>query len=311
MSKTSVVLGAGPMGRAIARLLASRGQSVRIVTRDGRSLSQDVPGQRADLSDKAETIAACRGAAAIYFCAAPPYQRWTTHFKPLQAAAIDAAAASGAVLVAVENLYGYGEAGVLRADAPLRPTTRKGGVRAEMSRELLRAHEQGRAACVAGRATDFFGPEVRMSALGERFWPPLISGKPIDWIGDPDAPHSFAYLPDLAEAYVALAEAPEAWGKAWHMPALPPLTVRALCQAARGPDAAPTRIRVTPNWLLRVVGLFQPAAGELVEMRYVFESRFEIDHSDFDEHFTPRPRSWSDAIKETVEWWSKPPSTGR
>jgi nucleoside-diphosphate-sugar epimerase len=63
---------------------------------------------------------------------------------------------------------------------------------------------------VAGRATDFFGPGVSVSALGERFWPALLSGKPVDWVGNPDAPHSFAYLPDLAAAYVALANTPSA-----------------------------------------------------------------------------------------------------
>jgi hypothetical protein len=69
--------------------------------------------------------------------------------------------------------------------------------------------------------------------------------------------------------------------------------------------AAPTRIRQTPSWLLRAVGLFQPAAGELVEMRYMFDNPFVIDHSAFNEKIGEGRQSWDKAITETVAWWNK------
>lgn len=301
----SVILGAGPMGRAIAGILASRGQAVTAVTRDGRSIGPGITTRKADLSNAAQTIAACAGASAIYQCAAPPYHQWVAAFPALQDAAIAAAEATGAVLVVVENLYGYGVAGTLHEGLPLTATTRKGALRARLSRELLAAHGSGRIRGVAGRATDFFGPGVLMSALGERFWPALLSGKTVDWVGDPDVPHSFAYLPDLAAAFVALAETPAAWGKAWHMPALPPVTLREICEMARPHGAAPTKIRQTPSWLLRAVGLFQPAAGELVEMRYMFDRPFVIDHSAFDQNIGAGRQGWDKALTETVAWWNR------
>ncbi|MDJ0626620.1 MAG: NAD-dependent epimerase/dehydratase family protein [Rhodobacter sp.] len=299
----SIVLGAGPMGRTIAETLAAKKVPVTVVTRDGRAISGDVDVARADLSDPAQTSAACRGADVIYFCAAPPYHQWSTAFPALQEAAIAAAAQTGAVLVAVENLYGYGVAGTLHEGMPLEAKTRKGAVRAQMSKRLLAAHETGEARCVAGRATDFFGPGVPMSALGERFWPALLAGKTIDWVGDPDAPHSFAYLPDLAKAYVDLGERSGTWGRAWHLPALPPISVRELCARVRGSDAT-IKIRKTPSWVLRAVGVFQPAARELIEMRYMFDEPFEIDHSDFDGSVGPTETNWETAINATVAWWS-------
>ena len=158
---------------------------------------------------------------AIYHCAAPPYHKWVAAFPALQKAALAAAEATGAVLIASENLYGYGVAGTLTEDMPLTAATRKGALTGAVYREsLLAAHASGRAQCVAGRATDFFGPGVRVSALGERFWPALLAGKPVDWVGDPDARHSFAYLPDLAAAYVTLAQTPSALGRAWHSTSL-------------------------------------------------------------------------------------------
>ncbi|MEM9715332.1 MAG: NAD-dependent epimerase/dehydratase family protein [Pseudomonadota bacterium] len=300
---TSIVLGAGPLGRAIANQLASDGQTVVVVTRDGRDIGPGIDTRAADLSSVADTIAACESATAIYFCAAPPYHKWQSDFPALQHAAIEAAAATGAVLVAVENLYGYGRAGHLTEELPLTASTRKGAVRADMSKGLLETHASGRAKCVAGRATDFFGPGVNVSALGDRFWPAILSGKPIDWVGDPDVEHSFAFLPDLAKAYIALATTPDMWGSAWHLPALPPITVRELCVKIVGDDPTP-KIRTTPSWILRLVGMFQPAAGELIEMRYMFDHGFIIDHSRFDAHgLGVETRSWDDAIHNTKAWW--------
>ena len=301
--KKSVVLGAGPLGRAIAATLAAQGTPVTVVTRNGRAIGAGVQSAKADLANPAETVAACAGADAIYFCAAPPYHEWPVAFPALQDAAIAAAAKSGAVLVAVENLYGYGTAGTLREDDPLAATTRKGAVRARMSERLLEAHQAGEALCVAGRATDFFGPGVTVSALGERFWPALLAGKAVDWVGDPDALHSFAYLPDLAQAYIALGAQPENWGRAWHLPALPAISVRTLCARICGPDVN-TRIRKTPSWVLRAVGMFQPAARELIEMRYMFDAPLVIDHSEFDARVAAQDSCWDTAIEQTVAWWS-------
>ncbi|MEM8803526.1 MAG: NAD-dependent epimerase/dehydratase family protein [Pseudomonadota bacterium] len=305
----SVILGAGPMGRTIADRLVSQEGNVSVVTRDGRSIGPAVASRRADLSNKEETIAACADADVIYHCAAPPYHQWDKACPALQDAAIAAAEATGALLVVVENLYGYGRAGTLSEDMPLTATTRKGSLRARLSKELLAAHAAGRVRCVAGRATDFFGPGVRMSALGDRFWPAVLSGKTVDWVGDPDAPHSFAYLPDLAAAYVALAETPSTWGHAWHLPALPPMSVREICRMARAPDAEPVKLRQTPSWLLRLVGLFQPAAGELVEMRYMFDEAFVIDHTSFDRTVGTQASGWDKAVAETVDWWQKQTTT--
>lgn len=299
----SVVLGAGPMGRAIARHLAANALGVTVVTRDGRNIGPGIDAAQADLSNAAQTTAVCAGADAIYHCAAPPYHKWDAAFPALQEAALATAEATGAILVVVENLYGYGVAGTLTEDMPLSAKTRKGALRARLSQELLSAHASGRAKCVAGRATDFFGPGVRVSALGERFWPALLLGKPVDWVGDPDAPHSFAYLPDLAASYVSLAQTPSAWGQAWHMPALPPMSVREICEMATAEGKAPMKIRATPSWLLRFVGLFQPAAGELVEMRYIFDAPFVIDHSKFDQTFGDYNGDWAFPIKETLHWW--------
>lgn len=177
-----VVCGAGVLGREIARQLSTNGATVRLVTRSGTPLIPGVEPVKADLSDPASAMAAAKNADAIYFCAAPPYQDWSRRFMALQDGAIAAARHSGAVLVAAENLYGYGVAGELTEALPLLAKTRKGVVRARMSHRLFEGSAARKIRAFSGRASDFFGPGVRQSSLGDRYWPNLLQGKPISWL---------------------------------------------------------------------------------------------------------------------------------
>jgi nucleoside-diphosphate-sugar epimerase len=71
-----VVLGTGPLGLAVARLLAGRGERVRAVSRSGRAdLPEDVEVVTADVAEAAEVGRACDGAAVVYHCANPPYAK--------------------------------------------------------------------------------------------------------------------------------------------------------------------------------------------------------------------------------------------
>lgn len=154
----SVILGAGPMGRAIAETLIAQREAVSIVNRDGRSIGPSIASRQADLSSTEQTIAACKDADVIYHCAAPPYHQWTTAFPALQEAALAAAEATGAVLVVVENLYGHGLAGTLTENMPLTATTRKGSLRARLSEELLAAHAAGSGKMRGRTCYGFFRP---------------------------------------------------------------------------------------------------------------------------------------------------------
>lgn len=307
-SDLNVILGAGPMGRAIASQLLAQGRRVRIVTR--HSAPSGLAGAehlRADLMTQEGAIAACAGAGVIFHCAAPAYHRWEAEFPTLQDNIIAAAVQGKAVLAAVENLYAYGVAGTLNDSLPLTAATRKGRVRAEMTRRLFAAHEAGRIRAVVGRAADYFGPEVRVSAFGERLWQPLLAGKAVPWIGDPDALHSATYVPDFADAMIRLAATPKALGRAWHIPSPAARTPRAFIAAAAGLAGVQVpKISRFPPLMLRAAGLFQPAAREMVEMLYSFDHPFVIAHEDYDRSFGTPATGWDKALAATLGWWRGP-----
>jgi len=288
-----VVVGAGPVGRAVVASLRTRGVEPVVVTRSGTV----VPGARsrtADVADPAGLGAALADAAVVYQCSQPPYHRWPQEFPAHQAAIVDATAAAGAILVAAENLYGYGPvAAPLTEDLPLVASTRKGAVRAAMWRDLEAAHRAGKVRVVAGRASDFFGPGVGASAVGDRFFGPLAKGRAVQVVGDPDRRHTYTYVPDFGEALVRLGETPAAWGRAWHVPNAPTVTTREF--AARAATAAALdrepRLRAVPRWQVRALGTIIRPLGEIVEMLYEFEEDFVVDHSAYaallGDHATP------------------------
>lgn len=300
---THVVLGAGPVGRAVVAALVARGIEPLVVTRSGT----EVPGalaRAADVADPTQAVAALAGAEVVFQCAQPEYHRWPEEFPALQAGIVDAAATAGALLVVAENLYGYGpHDGPLTDDLPLAATTRKGRVRAELWEALEAAHRAGRLRVVAGRASDFFGPGVEGSAVGDRFFGPLVAGKAAEAAGDPDRLHSYTYVPDFGEALVRLSATPAAWGRAWHVPNVPTGTTRALAEQAAALAGTEGRVRTFARWQLRLVGLFVPAVREMVEMLYEFEEDFVVDHSAYaalcGDHATPLAASLAATVAAT------------
>ena len=105
--RTHAIIGAGQVGRRLARSLIGNGESVRLVSRRGTSLD----GARvisADAADRESLLAATTGADVIYNCVNPAYHSWQEEWPPIANNLIEAAEHADAVLVTLSNLYGYG-----------------------------------------------------------------------------------------------------------------------------------------------------------------------------------------------------------
>src|SRR4029453_12214792 len=92
-----VVLGTGPLGLAVARHLADRGDRVRAAKRAGvADLPDGVEVLPPNIADAADATRACDGAAVVYHCANPPFAKWPELHPPLMDAIIEGAAVAGA-----------------------------------------------------------------------------------------------------------------------------------------------------------------------------------------------------------------------
>ncbi len=277
MSK-HVIVGSGPVGSSVARLLAERGESVRVVTRSGSGPAHPlIERVAADATDADRLAELTRGAAVLYNCANPKYTQWEGLWPPLAGAMLTAAQRSGAVLAITGNLYGYGPVpgGRMTEDSPLAATGRKGRVRIKMWQDAL----AGGVRTVEVRGSDYIGAGAS-SVFSAVLLPAIVKGRTAWAPCDLDAPHSFTYTGDMARALVDLAGDERAWGRAWHVPSAPPLSIRALADryfAVSG--AKPVAVRQLPRFVMRTAGAVVPMARELAEMDYQFYAPFILDSS--------------------------------
>ena len=307
-----VIFGAGPVGLAVMDELVRHGAAVRVVSRSGAAnVPPGVTALRGDVADADFIHEACRGATVAYNCLNAPYDKWPAMFPPLQQAVLHAARDAGAKLIVMENVYMYGpsRAAPLTEDTPYAPQGRKGAIRAQMSRDLLAAPARGDVRVAIGRASDFFGPRVLESTMGERVLRPALAGKGAQMIGDVSQPHSYTYVPDIGHALVTLGAHDKALGRAWHVPNAPAVTSRRFLELIFAETGHPVKISVPPTIALRALSLAVPMIREVMEMSYEFEEPFIVDDTQFRAAFggdaTPLARS----IPATVAWFREHPAS--
>lgn len=306
MSELHVIFGSGPLGRWTASNLLQMGKTIRMINRSGRMLDP-LPGVEviaSDAYDAQRNIEITREAAAIYQFAQPPYHEWVAKFPALQGAILQAAIRNAAKLVVADNLYMYGAfSGILVEDAPVRPVSRKGRVRAEMAREIQEAQAAGKVRAAVGRASDFFGPYD--TALTGYTFQPVVRGRAANLVGRADQPHSFTYVPDFGRLLAALGTREEALGQVWFAPTNPPLTQAELIGLAEEALRHPVKKTVGSAWLLRLLGLFNRDVAEMTEMIYEWDRPFVIDSSKAEKAFGLQPTPMKQAIQETLDWCLK------
>ena len=294
-----VIVGSGPVGSAVARLLTDRGETVRMVTRSGGGPEHPlIERVAADASDARRLTVLTAGAEVLYNCANPKYTEWDKLWFPMNDAMIAAAKAAGAVYAITGNLYGYGPqpAGYMSESSPLAAVGRKGQVRIKMWRDAL----AGGVRTVEARGSDYLGAGA--TGVFSAVILPAIRKGSAAWVpGDPDLPHSFTYIGDMARTLVTLARDERAYGKAWHVPTPAPITIREIadryCDLAGLPRLT---VHKLPRFVMRTAGLAVPMAREMAEMDYQFYRPFHLDSSLTEQTFGLAPSDLEVGIRETV-----------
>lgn len=302
---TTIVIGAGPVGTTVALQLAEAGRPVRLLTRSGSGpIHPLVERRRADASDPAALAAAFADATAVFDCMhASAYRSdvWRAELPRAERVVLDAAGRAGAVVVFPESLYSYGRVtGPMTEQSPRTADFGKPAVRVD----LLAARAASPTATVSVAASDFYGPMVRMAHAGERMVGAVLAGRTLRVLGDPDAPHSWTYVPDLAAAMIRAADDRSLWGSFLHAPTAPPVSQRELVgryAAAAGVEAP--RVAGMPTWALRAVGAVHRGTREMAEMLYQFQSPFVLDSVASQGRLGQAPTPLAEGAQTTVEWW--------
>ena len=223
----------------------------------------------------------------------------------MQQGVLAAAEAAGARLVVLDNLYAYGPTGGrdLVESLPANPTSAKAATRAAMTADLLTAHRAGRVAVAIGRASDFFGPGITRSALGETVFGTAVNGRIAQVMGQPDLEHSYSYGPDVAAALVTLGTQPDATGRVWHLPVAEARTTREIVDQVYALAGRRPRVLAAGRTTLRLLGVVNPAMREYLHTLYQFSERWVVDDSEFHASFGPLATPLDDALATTITWY--------
>jgi len=297
-----VIVGKGPVGTTTAEVLAAEGHQVRVLSRSGGRSTDTIEHRQVDAADAAAVAAAAQGAAALYNAVNPQYHRWVTDWPPVATALLTAAERTGAVLVTMGNLYGYGRpTGPITPDSPLAATDTKGRVRARMWADMLAAHEAGRVRVTEARAADLVGPQVPADHSHlMRQLPPLEKGRRAWVVGDPDAPRGWSFMDDVAATLAVLGTDERAWGRAWHVPSAIRSQREALTDLAAALGKPAPKVSGVPWPVLRAAGLVTPMMREVVDVRHQFDQPYVIDATATTATFGLTATPWDDVVARSV-----------
>jgi nucleoside-diphosphate-sugar epimerase len=277
---TVLILGAnGRLGLAAAQAFDAAGWQVLAQARRGAAAGMPAGARlvQVPLTEPEALAAQAAGAQVVVYALNPVYTRWAQEAMPMAAAGMDLAQRLGARFMLPGNVYNFGSRmpALLQQDTPQRADTRKGRIRVAIEAEMARRCAAGTLRATVLRAGDFFGG-------GAGSWFDLVITKALAkgklaYPGPLDVPHAWAYLPDLARAFVAAAQAPD-------LPAFARLhfagytltgaqLLAGIERAAAGLGLAPAagfKHGGMPWGAIRVGGLVVPMWRELAEMSYLW-----------------------------------------
>ena len=296
---THVILGSnGVVGRETIAALREGGHFVKAVSRTP-SANTEVPHIAADLRDAASAARALQGADVAYLTVGLPYSTrvWRRDWPSLVRNTIDGCLANGSRLVYFDNVYAYGRTDAPMTEAtPIRPSSRKGEVRAGLLRTFDAAREERGLDVTIGRAADFYGPGASTSAFNMFAIDRVAAGKPPIWLFDASQPHSMTCTPDIGRALAVLGTDDRARGRVWHLPTAPALTgEQYLALASSGLPH-----RTMSMGTMRLGSLFSSAARESLEMAYQYTAPYEFDSTAFERTFGVAPTPYAEGIAASL-----------
>ena len=283
MTSTVLILGAaGRIGQVLATAFADAGWQVRAQARkalpDTLVDRPRVQAVRCDATDTAALIQAAHGASVVVNALNPLYTEWDRLALPLADGALQLARASGAMLMLPGNVYNFGRElpPLLTSTTPERGDTPKARTRIETEARLAAAALEGVDSVVI-RAGDFLGGPGTGTWLDMAMAAKLGKGQFV-YPGNPGIAHAWAYLPDLAQTFVRVAEKRAALHghHRLHFKGYT-LTGEEFKAATEALIGRPLRTGSLPWGLMRLAAPFMPMWRELLVMRYLWERPHALD----------------------------------
>jgi nucleoside-diphosphate-sugar epimerase len=315
-TRTALVIGAtGGVGGAVADRLLDDGWHVRALNRDPATAARRSGRQRLDWTPgdamvEADVVAAAQGCEIVVHGANPPaYRNWAGLQMPMIRSTIAAARSAGARILFPGTVYNYGPDAFPRIDerSPQHPRTRKGAIRVQMEQAL---REAGVPVLIV-RCGDFFGPKPGNNWLSQGLVKPGRPIRGVTYPGPLHVAHAWAYLPDVAETFVRLLNAPLGAFEMFQMQGHE-VTGRAFVAALEAAAGRSLAVKQLPWLALHVAAPFNVTLREMLEMRYLWNEPVLMDNRRLVAALGAEPRTpLAAALRATLQGQGALPSPSR
>lgn len=301
------VLGSGgAIGVELAKALKNYTDEIRLVSRHPEKVNPTDEIMAADLMNHEEVRKAVQGSSVVYVTVGFPYsvKVWKNSWPKFITSVIHACEEFQSRLVFFDNIYMYDQDYLndLTEDTPVNPSSKKGKIRAEIAKMIMDEVAAGKLTALIARSADFYGPKIKKtSVLTETVFGPLSTGKRAMWMGSVDFKHSYTYTPDAGKATALLGNTDDAYGQVWHLPtATEPFTGKEWIETIARELGVNDKYQVLPKFMLRLIGLFVPIMGEMVEMIYQYDRDYVFKSDKFEKRFDFEPTPYIKGIREII-----------
>ena len=309
---TQTILGAnGAIGIELAKELIKYTTDIKLVSRNPKKVNSTDILLPADLTSQETIFKAIEGSAIVYVTIGFPYKTkaWKHYWLPFMQSIINACLKYNSKLVFFDNIYAIGGDNVkhITEESPFSPTSKKGEIRAEIDKLILKNINEDNLQAIIARAPDFFGGTSRansiiMNLVYDRF----LKGKKAQWFCNAKKVHSYGYVPELAKGTAMLGNTEQAYSQIWNLPTdSQRITGKEWIQLFAKEMNCEPEYSILPNWLIKGLGIFVPMISELAEMNYQYDRDYYFDSSKFNKFFNYKPISNELAVKQTVEKFQK------
>ncbi|WP_202912273.1 Rossmann-fold NAD(P)-binding domain-containing protein [Sphingobacterium olei] len=229
---------------------------------------------------------------------------WKENWIPFIQNVVDVCIKHNSKLVFFDNVYAIGGNNVnhITENSPISPASKKGEVRAEVDRIVLKNMERNNLQVIIARSPDFFGGTARQSSVMMNLvYDNLIKDKKSQWFCNAKLVHSMGYVPELAKGTAMLGNTPEAYNQIWNLPTDPKrITGEEWINLFAKELGKDNKFTVLPNWMVRGFGLIVPVMKELAEMNYQYDRDYYFDSSKFNDYFKFTPITHAVAVKQAA-----------
>lgn len=276
--KVTVLGSNGHIGNAAMIAFRDAGWSVTGLGRTNRKPVSGTTFVAGDADDVEVVREAIRDADVVVYALHLRYDQWGNGRSERQLqVVIDALGQSGKTLLFPGTIYNY-RAGDRTVSPGIRQSAEapRGEIRIRLETMLREASAAEKFQTIILRAGDFFGPGNRGEWFEAAMMMDVAKGK-LYHMSDLKLRHSWAYLPDLSRAFVALAEKRGELGKFENFHFAGHWVSHGQMMGAIQ-SALPGKVAVSPLqwWMIRAVGLFNPVMRDIYRMRYLWLNEMEL-----------------------------------